>query len=151
MSKFSFLVSRVLPGCFFLSLLAASGCGSSPGRPTGEAVEGTVTLDGSPLDQGLIQFKPEDPKALFASAEIANGKYSISRGLGPQAGKYRVEINSPEGGPIVPSTDPAKAMEQASAPPPKERIPARYNATSELTADIKSGAANPHNFDLKSK
>ncbi len=151
MSKFSLLVPRVFTFCFVFSLLVASGCGSSSGRPAGEAVEGTVTLDGSPLDQGRIQFKPEDPKALFAYADIVDGKYSIQPAAGPQAGKYRVEINSPEGGPIVPSTDPAKAMEQASAPPPKERIPSRYNATSELTADITSGAPNTHNFELKSK
>lgn len=151
MSKFLSLASRVFFLCFVVSLLTTSGCGGSPGRATGEAVEGTVTLDGNPLDQGRIQFKPEDPKALFAYADIVAGKYSISQALGPQAGKYRVEINSPEGGPIVPSTDPAKAMEQASAPPPKERIPARYNATSELTADIKSGSPNANNFDLSSK
>ena len=151
MTSYRRLSRRAVSLLFLNSILAIAGCGSPSGRPTGEAISGAVTLDGNPLDRGIIQFKPADPKGLFASADIVDGKYAITSSLGPQPGTYRVEVNSPEGGPIVPSTDPVKAMEQASAPPPKERIPERYNAKSELTAEIKAGGPNSYNFDLKSK
>lgn len=130
--------------------LAVSGCGEAA-RPVGVAVSGTVTLDGTPLDQGTIHFKPNDVKALYATGEIVAGKYSIAGAVGPQSGKYRIEITSPEGGPRATSDDPVKAMELASAPPAKERVPERYNAKSELTADVPVAGSNALNFDLTTK
>ena len=130
--------------------LTMAGCGE-PARPTGVAVSGAVTLDGAVLDQGTIHFKPVDLKSLYSTGEIIAGKYAINASVGPQAGKYRIEITSPEGGAKATSADPAKAMELASAPPAKERIPAKYNAQTELTADVPANGNNALNFDLSTK
>lgn len=127
--------------------LFVAGCGGGDaGGPRGVAVSGTVTLDGAPLDHGTVLIKW---KGNAAGGEIANGKFAIPANVGPIPGKHRVEISSLEGGTKVTSTDPAKAMEEASGPPPTERIPANYNTESTLTAEVKAGG-DTFSFELKS-
>ena len=112
------------------------GCGGDSGSGLiGGAIFGTVTLDGAPLEHGTIRIKWSGSAA---GADIANGKFAIPANVGPIPGKHRVEISSQEGGSKVTSTDPTKAMGEASGPPPTKRIPAKYNSASELTAEVKS-------------
>ena len=75
-------------------LIAAviGGCGGAGGR---QAIEGTVTLDGQPLEKGQITFVPQgDTKGPTAGAEIVGGKFTIPAVGGPLAGKFRVEITA---------------------------------------------------------
>ncbi len=123
-----------------------AGCGGDSSGPKGVAISGTVTLDGAPLDHGTILIKWSGSAA---GADIANGKFAIPANVGPIPGKHRVEISSPEGGSKVTSTDPTKAMDEASGPPPTERIAAKYNTESELTAEVKDGGET-FSFALKS-
>ncbi|MFM9966623.1 MAG: hypothetical protein ACKV2Q_36050 [Planctomycetaceae bacterium] len=123
-----------------------AGCGGGDAGPTKVAVSGTVTLDGAPLDHGTLLIKW---KGNAAAGDIVNGTFTIPENIGPIPGKHRVEISSLEGGSKVTSTDPAKAMEEASGPPPTERIPANYNLESTLTAEVKAGG-DALKFELKS-
>jgi len=41
-------------------------------------------------------------------------------------------------------------MEEASAPPPAERLPAKYNVNTELQVKVKQDDSNKFDFDLKS-
>ncbi len=83
--------------CFILA--SAAGCGG--GDPLQrQAVSGTVTFKGQPLDKGTITFLPADSqsKAQPGGATVANGQFSLPAAQGLAPGKYRVQISSPVGG-----------------------------------------------------
>src|SRR4051794_15882853 len=82
--------------------MALAGCGGATDSLPREAVSGTVTLDGRPLESASIAFDPEGGNAhpTAAGAVINNGAYSIARSDGPTPGRYRVAIF--ESGPSVP-------------------------------------------------
>jgi hypothetical protein len=118
-----------------------AGCGG----PERQAVHGTVTLDGTPVDGGTINFLPVDGKPdSVARGDIKAGSYSIPAGQGPVVGAYRIEIRWMRKTGRMVSGFGTQAPEMASV------IPDRYNRMSELKADIKPGD-NSLDFDLKSK
>lgn len=126
---------RLLP-LFMCCVVALSGCGKS-GPQTGK-LSGAVTLDGTPLESGSINFIPKDGKGVTMGAKITNGAYSLSIPYGEK----KVEIRAP------------KVMGQRSAyegdpNSPKvniiaELVPHRYNAATvlELTIDSEEGEVN---------
>jgi len=129
-------------------LLCLSGCGSS-GPPRG-SVQGKVTLDGQPVEQGTITFLPTGgTTGPSAGGVITGGQYSIEEDKGPVAGKSRVEIRwerktgkkVPAGSPSPPGT----MIDQVA-----EAIPAKYNSKSTLEKEIKEGD-NTLDFELTSK
>lgn len=66
---------KFLTAVFDISLLLfAAGCGG--GRAN---VEGQVTFDGQPVEQGTIVFEPVDGKGAAAGGTIQNGKYRLVR------------------------------------------------------------------------
>jgi hypothetical protein len=123
-----------------LTALALAGCGGSDDRL---AVSGTVNFNGSPLDQGSIQFIPTGPGGTPGGSVITDGKFSIPRERGLRPGKYRVVISSGQ-----PGTKAAPAMPGESGPPAKERIPAEYNARSEQTPVIREVTAGNTALDF---
>lgn len=128
------------------------GCGGGGGKTIDRhPVNGQVTLDGAPLDQGAIRFEPfgEVKERTAAGSPITNGAYDIPKAGGLPPGKYTVSITSSEAAAALPS-DPAEAMNAAGKMQAKpERIPPRYNQNTELVVEIKSGA-NKHDFPLTS-
>jgi hypothetical protein len=132
-----------------LALTAAmlAGCGGDPvdALPR-EAVSGQVTFEGKPLAAGLIQFQPTGQEATAGSAAVAAGRYAIRKDEGLVPGKYRVAITTP-----VAEAGPSPALPGDEKPPPREPIPARYNAKSTLSADVTKGGPNTFDFDLKGK
>jgi hypothetical protein len=129
-----------------LVLLSAglAGCGGS-GRAT---VGGTVTYDGLPIDNGGITFVPEDKSAKMAGGTITEGKYFIDAEHGPAPGKYRVEITwtRPTGSGKKGDPD----LQGPGSGDTKQVLPDKFNKSSTLTAEIKSGS-NTIDFPLKSK
>ena len=137
-------------GALIACCVGMFGCGSQ--NPHSRLpVSGTVSFDGAPLDQGLISFEPQPgAKAVVnATATIAGGKYELPAEAGLTPGSYTVAISSRPPAPPLPS-DPVKAMEEASKPAPAERLPARYNANTELKATVTEAGPNKFDFDLKS-
>ena len=63
---------------------------------SGYPVTGTVTWKGQPLDQGSIQFLPEDGKGTMVGAEIRDGRYALPDPPGLAPGSYRVAHQFPE-------------------------------------------------------
>jgi hypothetical protein len=129
----------------------ASGCSSGDGLPR-EPISGLVTLDGQPLAQGAIQFSPTREEtagtAVSGGAVIEGGRFWIGREHGLVPGSYKVGVNaaaepSAQTGPAGPGGTPLAR--------PKERIPARYNGQTILTAEVKKGGTNQFRFDLQSK
>lgn len=127
----------------FGALLVVVGCGSSHLK-----VEGTVTFDGQPVQEGSISFEPKDGQGRDFGAKIEGGHYSINSPPGVAAGEMVVRIRAfrktgkkiPAGPPHPPDT---MIDEIVQAPP-------RYNTKSNLAANLAAGQVNRFDFKLES-
>jgi hypothetical protein len=132
-----------------LPLWFAGGCNSGDGLNR-QAVSGTVTLDGKPLEDGNIKFTPTSPEAgTEGAAHISNGKYAFSKSDGPVPGPYRVEISSAKGGEF--EHPEGKTPGEVLPPRATELVPEKYNLASQLKATVKAGQTEPIDFPLTSK
>ncbi len=131
-----------LPAMLFVVAVTLVGCGRATGPQTA-VVTGKVTLDGTPLSEGSINFLPKDGIGVPAGAKVTNGTYRAEVPLGDK----RVEIRAPqvvgqkvayEGDPNSPKIDLIE-----------ERVPARYNAQSDLKATV-AASNKPTDFALES-
>ena len=138
-----------LQGAFLglLTALLVAGCGGQSGPARG-AVAGKVTVDGEPLKQGVISYRPTgETKGPSAGSEVKGGRYSIPRESGPLAGKYRVEISAKKGtGKMIEVPEPAGTKMELTV----EALPKKYNSETTLEREIKVGN-NSHDFELQSK
>lgn len=130
--------------CLVGVTLLIAGCGGDPlGR---QPVSGTVHFQGQPLDQGAIQFVPAEKGPTEAGGPIENGQYQIPREAGLAPGTYKVTIWSYDRkGAKVQSED---IPGEPSATQFKERIPAKYNTKTTLTAEVKKDGSNVFDFKL---
>jgi hypothetical protein len=153
--------------------LALSGCGGS-GKL--HPVEGTVTMDGSPVEGAAVTLISDDGKKTFGGQSDASGKFVIYSGEKPgaQAGTYKVLVTKPKKvtGDMTPgSSDYLKQMEKQSkegatkestgglfipgapkgSPIPKGELPAMYSSamSSPFTATVP--VSGPLNLDLKAE
>ena len=113
-------------------LLLAGGCSRSD-LPSLAPVSGTVTLDGKPLKQALVTFRPAKNRASRGRTD-GEGHYELlySPGnRGAKIGNHTIIIS------VRTELDPV------------ERIPAKYNSRTTLTRQVKEGK-NVIDFDLKS-
>jgi hypothetical protein len=122
------------------ALLAASGCGRS--GPI--SIQGTVTVDGKPLERGKIDFLAVEDKGPTAAAVIKDGKYECEA----MPGKKNVRIT---GGKVVGQhrytpDNPASPMVEEV----KSLIPDRYNAETPLSCEIEYGKSL-YDFPLQTK
>jgi hypothetical protein len=131
-----------------LLLAAVWGCGSS-GQIT---VQGTVTVNGQPLESGVVALTSVDGRGATAGTPIERGSFHLqAKGLVP--GEYKVAINAFRktgkktwdgmGEPNAPASQKHYVEET------EQYIPARYNDATELTATLKAGATNDLKFDLQ--
>lgn len=114
-------------GVIVLGGALAGGCGPATGTITG-----AVTIDGQPLDKGVISYVPADSQGHPVTVNIVNGKYTLQA---PTGQKY-VQISAP----IVVNT--RKEYEGPDAPLVEitdERLPPKYNSQTELTFEVKAG------------
>jgi len=119
-------------------------CGGGDSGPTIAPVQGKVTLDGKPVPDALVVFKPEQGRPASAMTDT-NGDYSLvysQSSKGAALGKYRVEITT--------GREASFAEGVETSPAVKETIPEKYNSKTELTAEITAGK-NVANFELQSK
>ena len=125
-------------------LLLVGGCGKSDGR---QLLEGTVTLDGDPLANGSITFRPLAGTAgPTAGAEIAEGHFYVKSEKGTFSGTFRVAITATRlTGKKVMGLDLVMIDES------EQFIPVRYNRQSELTAEVTEDGPNQFDFALISK
>jgi hypothetical protein len=127
-----------------VAVCACAGCGAGRVR-----VEGAVTLDGEPVDGGVISFfQGTGPRSDKGNAPIRGGRYVIegerARNLTP--GSYTVQIHWIQKL-VKPGANPANVD---TSPAVKQLIPPQYNAKSTLTREVVPGP-NTLDFDLKSK
>jgi len=130
-----------------LAIALCLGCGNGDGLNRA-SVEGKVSLDGTPVEEGTISFAPTaGTKGPTAGGTIENGRYSISAAKGPVVGRYRVELHAPRktGKKIQAPMAPAGTMTDEVG----DAMPPQYNMTSTLEKEVKAGR-NQIDFDLKS-
>jgi hypothetical protein len=125
------------------AVVIGCGRGDASGR---QAVSGTVTLHGAPLDQGEIQFTSLEPgKSEISGAMITSGKFSVPGDKGLPPGKYRVRISSADPGSAAAAPEmPGEAVEVA-----KDRIPPEFGAESKQEVTVTKGGPNVFEFNIK--
>jgi hypothetical protein len=124
-------------------LIVATGCGGKTFQ-----VEGTVEMDGKPVDSGSISFDPADGKGPSFGGVITDGKFNFVSPPGVEPGKRIVRITGMQKTgkqiPSGPPTNPGPLVDDIRP------FPKRYNDNSELSENIESGKANRFDFKLKS-
>ena len=110
-------------------LLAVAGCDSGPAVGT---VTGAITLDGQPVDGGLIRLEPVDGNSQPADCIVKGGRYSVIMPVGEKKVQiYWTKTSSP--GKLDTAS---QGSEQVVA-----LIPARYNDQTTLTYAVEKGQA----------
>ena len=140
--------------CLMTVLLAAfaAGCGSGADGPPRVSIAGKVTLDGQPLESGVIRFIPSaDSLGPAAAAVIAGGEYELTDEDGPVLGHHRVEIEATNFAefPIDDEQAYAAAVTAGQQPLAANPIPPAYNRQSTLTADVTGGAGQTFDYNLQ--
>jgi len=99
---------------------------------------GTVTCDGRRLADGAISFHPLEPGAAPQGSRIIAGSYKFRI----RPGRQRVEI--------VASRPKAGGEELTPGMQPQEQfLPPRYNAASQLEAEVTARGRNVFDFELE--
>jgi hypothetical protein len=110
-------------------------------------VSGTVTLDGDSLPGATVIFEAEDQTYSYGRTD-ASGHYELmfnSEKSGVIPGSKTVRITM---GPVGEEADAGEQDDgEVSPAPPGVVIPSRYDAQSELTADV-SAEHNEFDFEL---
>jgi hypothetical protein len=122
-----------------------AGCGHRSGR---QGIEGTVTLDGKPLETGQIAFRPQQGTASpSGGADVRGGRFSIAPERGLLPGKFRVEITASR-----PGQEKVRDHFTGKLVTVEEQyLSARYNQQSQLEATVEASGPSRFEFVLTSK
>lgn len=132
---------RMIALVTILVIFASGGCSRR------QTTEGTVTLDGEPLRQGYINFRPEEgTHGSGAGAPIEQGEFVVEGLTEPLDGSYRVEITA-MGKTGKMTIDGSGQRREAEG----QVLPAAYNTRSTLQAQVKPGQPNEFTFTLASE
>jgi len=110
-------------------------------------LSGKVTVDGQPMQMGVISFIPQDKSGRVSGAPVQDGTYSVPEEKGPTAGAYEVRLswNKLTGRKIPNPSDKGYMIDEMV-----EGLPAKYRENSELVAEV-SPKQTKFDFDLKTK
>ncbi|QEG29768.1 hypothetical protein GobsT_45660 [Gemmata obscuriglobus] len=122
-----------------VALAFMAGCGGPPKAQ----VSGTVTFNGEPIENGIIQFYPAGGAGQTAGGGIENGKYQLET----STGEMTVTINASK---VVGKRAMYDTPDSPKVDVLKELIPAEYNTTSTLKVTLKPGVNEKVDFNLKS-
>ena len=128
-----------------LALAVCAGCGNGKVE-----VRGTITVDGQPIDEGMISLEPADGLGPTTGGTIKAGKYELTGNAAAAPGKKIVRIvGLRQTGKMIPAGPPAP--KGSMIPELIQCVPSQYNDKSGLQVDITPGKANTHDFQLDSK
>ena len=133
-----------------LACAAMSGCAGPPGADYGSLglveISGTITLDGQPLSNAMVQFVDAD-QTYCTGVTDSSGHYTMmldSRKSGVIPGDKTVRISS-----RVPAGEGAEEEDPDAKPTEPEKVPACYNKDSKLQIKVTESDSDM-DFDLKS-
>jgi hypothetical protein len=95
-------------------------------------VTGQVTMDGAPLENGIISYAPDGDEGEAITAEIVQGKYSLE----VLPGKKIVQISAPK---IIGQRPLGEGPNAPMSDITEEQLPAKYHANSELRYEVTPG------------
>lgn len=125
-------------GCWLLLfVVTTTGCSSGDFG----TVTGKVTADGNPLPNAMVTFFPQPDGRTSSGLTDENGEYELTysrQQQGALKGEHMVRITT------------AIAEGEYGDKIAEEKIPAKYNLSSELTKEVKGGR-NVIDFDLDLK
>ena len=138
---------------FTVLLVATFGCGNKDPRNR-QSVSGSVSLDGTPLDKGSVEFSSQGQGGTSSGALIKKGQYAIETSKGLPPGKYIVRLfstsNSSSPG-QVPAGPPGPPPARSSAGQAKQLIPPQYNVRSTQVVEVVGDGPNVFDFDVRTK
>ena len=134
--------------CFSGLLLAlCAGCGgSSLVEPPLAPVKGRITVDGAPAPGLQVSF---DRVAGQAAGEQDSG--AMATAVTDADGKYELLYKGTPGAPVGSHNVRIMRLEGDVTAPPGPPIPPEYNISTRVTADVKAGADNTFDYDVKTK
>ena len=145
------LLFLALAGC----LMSLSGCGGGPRADYSKLglanVQGTVLFDGEPLAGAIVVFESPDQTYSYAQTD-ASGKYRLmfnSQKAGVTVGPKTVRIRTSGGLGEQGEETEATLEENQGVTSQSEILPACYNSSSQLQAEVIKGPQTL-DFDLKS-
>jgi hypothetical protein len=112
-----------------VAVLFAAGCSADSSHGI---VRGTVTLDGNPLEKGLIRFVPIDGQTATADTTIQNGAFHVQ----VPVGEKQVSITAPK---VVGKRKMYETPDSPTVDIVHELLPERYNVRSELSLTVQPG------------
>ena len=118
-------------GCSLVVFFSAGGCGGDDVERV--AISGTVTVSGSPVAAGTLNFVPVE-KGPACGCAVKDGKYEFSQERGPSPGEYKVRLTLPI---TKMMPNPADGEDEEKSPPPS---PEQVQVTV---------SADENNLDLK--
>ena len=136
----------------------AAGCGGDKG-PKSYRVEGTVTLNGTPVDGAAVSFVPDDNTGSSAGGKTdASGKFTLMTSFGTEgaaAGTYSVVITKREAvrtGNKTTSTDENGKEIMVDEMTAKDVLPKDYASVQKTpfkSVTVEAKSSNKFDFDLK--
>jgi hypothetical protein len=129
-----------------LGLILVGGC--SRGSRVGKEVSGHVTFQKQPLAVGMIEFLATTPEGNGGGAIVHRGRYAVPPAAGLSAGNYRVRITSKRLR-TTSEDDTSEQGDRRGQPATPVKIPEKYNTSTVLTAEVKSGGPQTIDFDLE--
>ena len=129
--------------CCGAALLAAGGCGRRSALDV-QPVSGTVKVDGALLEDGRITLRALSGDARGFSGRIERGKYRLDA----FAGRASVAITSYRD---VPGKMESGGPGAPEVPVQEQFIPARFNDSTELEAEIPPDGISGLDFELSTK
>ncbi|MBN9118596.1 MAG: hypothetical protein J0I06_05490 [Planctomycetes bacterium] len=121
-----------------LGLGAVVGCGGPPKAH----VKGTVTIDGKPLADGVIEFFPVGGSGQSAGTAIKDGAYELDASVG----EMKVSVHGVE---VIGKQKAYDTPDSPMIDTVRNPVPARYNTRSELKKTLVAGP-NEVNLELTS-
>ena len=111
-------------------------------------VTGTVTYQGAPIGDGMVQFVPiEGTKGTSEAGRIVDGTYTAKAKGGVPVGTHRVKI---QGFQKKAAPGPGETPGLAGVPQSKQQyLPAKYNSKSELKRTVESSKNLTMDFTLE--
>jgi hypothetical protein len=96
-------------------------------------VRGVVTLDGQPLDKGVISYSPAEGEGAPMTAEIHDGKYELQ----VMPGKKFVQISAPK---VVGTRKDSEGPNAVTLEITEERLDERYYSGTALQFEVLPGS-----------
>jgi hypothetical protein len=137
------MIARLRVRLVFTAVFATAICGGCRQEgPDVAPVSGMVTLDGEPLEGATVLFQP------------ASGR--PSRGTTDNRGHYELSYTQDRAGAVVGphtvhiTTAETITQDDGTMTATPERVPERYNRSSELTVEVPAGGTDSADFQLES-